>query len=516
MQYMQPSDLMSFSASAYHPPRLYAEPDHETYSAIPSLRPMETDIHGSVLHAGRQQHAKQENAASHSQPLEGHHKAFSLRRGPTVTTTTGREPSAYESHGAYDGAAGDRARSRGFAIGFRTPGRILGSSIIPSLSSGIFLLVVILETLAVIGLVVSVFAIVEMRTEKLTQDAKTVPVFLSLFVFGMLFFVILAVDAFRLHNTIQIVGCVVYNVALLVTAALEVAQVRSALFNQDHVGLGVPCPYNQRRHCGAVATLYPAVKPQLIATPVIIGIAQIPLTWLTFKLWQDFGWQIYKKIGADLMQRRRMLVYQVWVVMLKLVWVVGTAFCIAFLILVSDRSDAEFGLTIAALPIALAALLLSAFAARREILSLMLPCILLMATGVVYFAYKLSRIYASSTKERYRTVRLTLTFFSILAILSLLATIVLAIWCTVNFNKGLKEAHESMGLFEQFSRRRAPCPMALDGADLADTSYPAEELSGSAAAPRVLINSPPEDGYDQHLSTITSAITHPHRLPAAG
>lgn len=262
--------------------------------------------------------------------------AASLQRGPTVTTTnTDQSRSMLRDRDRYDGqstrpsattAAHTATTSRGLGSALRTPRRTLGTGLIPSLSSALFLAVVVLEACAVIGLVVSVFAIVEARTKVLTQDAKTVPVFLALFVFGALFFVAVALDAFRLHNTIQIVGCVIYNVALLITASLEVSQVRAAFANQDRYGAGVPCPFNERRRCGAVATLYPAVRPQLIATPIIIGAAQIPLTILSFRLWQDFGWEVYKKIGADVIKRRMMLVYQIFVCFLKFDFFFGSKY----------------------------------------------------------------------------------------------------------------------------------------------------------------------------------------------
>lgn len=397
----------------------------------------------------------------HTRPSGGEAKSYYDAASPHIntypphhpgngdSTSTNRVPGFTASDKEASNIDDEASRSRGLGTTLRKPRRTFRSSFVPSRSSAVFLAIAVLEAAAVIGLVVSVFVIVEVRTEVLTQDAKTVPVFLALFVFGMLFFIVIVMDAFRLHNTIQIVGCVVYNVALLVTAALEVTQVRSALQSQDRIGRGVPCPFDEKRRCGAVATLYPAIRPQLIATPAIIGAAQIPLTWLTFKLWQDFGWQVYKKIGADLQKRRMMLVYQIFVVMLKGNFFFGTAFCIAFLILVSDRADAEFGLTIAALPAALIVLFLSAWAVRKEIMSLMIFCILVLVAGLVYFVYKLTRIFAASTEDQYRTVRLTLTFFSIFAIICLAATIILAIWCAVNFGKGLKEAHESMGSLAQ-------------------------------------------------------------------
>ncbi|CAO1638460.1 unnamed protein product [Sympodiomycopsis kandeliae] len=348
---------------------------------------------------------------------------------------------------------GEQSASRGLKLRpLIKPRRILGSGLVPSFSSGLFLAVVIVEALAVLGLVISVFAIVQLRTEVLTQDAKTVPVFLALFVFGMVYLVLVALDAFRLHNTIQIIGVLVFNLALLITAALQVSQVRAAFDNQDRYGRGVPCQDRPGRRCGAVSTLYPAVKPQLIATPIIIAVAEAAIIYLTFRLWQDFGWQIYRKIGADLIKRKMMLVYQVFVVFLKFDFFFGTAFCLAYLILVSQHHDAEFGLTIAALPAAIIVLILSAVAVRKEVYTLMIFCILCMIAGIVYFVFKITRIFEPGTEEEYRTVRLSMTFFSVFSIASLLATVILAIWCTFNFGKGLRDAHESLGTLFSASR----------------------------------------------------------------
>lgn len=376
---------------------------------------------------------------------------YNYNSGAQYPTAGQRDPSAKLAPPSTQPAS----TSRGISVrrpNIMKPRRVLGTGLIPSFSSGLFLAVVIVEALAVLGLVISVFAIVQLRTEVLTQDAKTVPVFLALFVFGMVFLVLVALDAFRLHNTIQIIGAVVFNLALLITAALQISQVRAAFDNQDRYGRGVPCQDRPGRRCGAVATLYPAVKPQLVATPIIIAVAQVLITYLTFKLWQDFGFQIYRKIGADLVKRKMMLIYQVFVVFLKFDFFFGVSFCLAYLILVSQHQDAEFGLTIAALPAAIIVLVLSAVAVRREVYFLMIFCILCMFAGIVYFVFKITRIFEPATEDEYRTVRLSMTFFSVFSIVSLVATIVLAIWCTINFGKGLKDAHESLGGL--FSRHR--------------------------------------------------------------
>lgn len=69
----------------------------------------------------------------------------------------------------------------------------------------------------------------------------------------------------------------VSNIALLITAALEISQVRKALQLQDLSGGGVQCLDDIERNCNAIDDLFPFVEKYLIVTAVIIGVAQIPL-----------------------------------------------------------------------------------------------------------------------------------------------------------------------------------------------------------------------------------------------
>jgi hypothetical protein len=143
------------------------------------------------------------------------------------------------------------------------------------------------------------------------------------FVFGMLFCVAISLDANRLKNTIQVVRCsarllscdaltrllqigvCIFNLALIVTAALQIPQVKIALRIQNQAIGGVP------------PGLYDEVQKFLIVVPVVTGLAQIPITFLTYKLWGEYGWSVYKALGASIEQRRRFLVYQVFQVLLK-------------------------------------------------------------------------------------------------------------------------------------------------------------------------------------------------------
>jgi len=57
---------------------------------------------------------------------------------------------------------------------------------------------------------------------------------------------------------------------------------------------------------------------------------------------------------------------------------------------------------------------------------------------VAYFIFKLVRMYSSERASDYAPARRTLTVFAVITLLLVVITILVAIWCTLNFNKGLK------------------------------------------------------------------------------
>lgn len=50
---------------------------------------------------------------------------------------------------------------------------------------------------------------------------------------------------------------------------------------------------------GYSPTLYTEVRPYIIAMPIIQGVAVLVLAYFTYKLFQDFGWEVLHLIGAD-------------------------------------------------------------------------------------------------------------------------------------------------------------------------------------------------------------------------
>lgn len=325
---------------------------------------------------------------------------------------------------------------------------------VPSKMAALYILVTFIEAAIVIALVGYIFGRIVAEVENFTQNLKTVSVYLAVFVFGMVFQVLVAWDAVRLKNTMQLIGVLIFNIALTITAAIEIGQVRDALNAQDQIAGGITCPDDPSRLCRA-RSLFPDVERYLIVVTATCGVAEFVMIYLSFKLWKEFGWVIYQKIGADLKVRNMFFWYQLFIVFLKFSFFFGVGFTVIYLILVADTTDWEYGVTIAAVPIAVVSLFAAGFAVRREWSSLMVVSLFLMIAGLTYFVYKLTQVWVPATADQYTYVHTTITFISGFAILSLSLTWLNGLICLLNFHKGLKPAHDAIGTFGGVHRTRA-------------------------------------------------------------
>jgi hypothetical protein len=130
------------------------------------------------------------------------------------------------------------------------------------------------------------------------SSTKTIPTFLSLYIFGFVYELVLAYDALRLKNTIQIIGLCICNVGLLIYGAVQIEQIQEAVNLLDSIG-------------ALDNDLWGQTKPILIAIPCILGLTSVLMIGVAWKLYDEFAWTIYKHISADLRMKRRYLTYQV-------------------------------------------------------------------------------------------------------------------------------------------------------------------------------------------------------------
>ena len=132
------------------------------------------------------------------------------------------------------------------------------------------------------------------------STAKTIPTYLTIFIFGFLYQLVLVYDSLRLKNTIQVIGLCLYNLGMLIYAAIQYDQIKTAI--ADLI---------LRGYVDASAAVWVTVQPYLMAAPCIIAFFTLLMSFIAWKLYDEFAWTIYKHISADLRMRRRFLTFQV-------------------------------------------------------------------------------------------------------------------------------------------------------------------------------------------------------------
>ncbi|KAL3463356.1 hypothetical protein BJX64DRAFT_118468 [Aspergillus heterothallicus] len=291
-----------------------------------------------------------------------------------------------------------------------------------------FAIVALVQAIITLALEVYVFANFQIqlqpRGEQVTA-AKTIPTFLALYCFGFIYELILVYDALRLKNTIQVIGLCFCNIGLLIYGAVQVQQIKEGLqilTENDAISYDI----------------WDQSEPFLIIIPIVVALGSILLILVTWKLYDEFAWSIYKHISADLRMKRRYLTYQIYIALLKFDFFFFLGFTVQFLVIVNNRQDIEFALTTAAIPVTILILLSAAFFVRRESTIGMVIIILLYFAAMAYFLFKLVRMYQPATENDYTPARRSLTFFAIITLILIVMTITNACVCMHNFHKGLK------------------------------------------------------------------------------
>lgn len=259
---------------------------------------------------------------------------------------------------------------------------------------------------------------------------RSIPTFLTLFIFAFLYELVLVWDALRMKNTIQVIGVCIANLAFLIYTAIQTDQINLAITSLSFSGAINP-------NKGGTE-LWDSLKPFLIAIPIIIGVATIFMGFVAWKLYQEFAWDILKQIGADYRMKKRFLSYQIYIALLKFDFFFFLGFTVQFLVIVTNTPNVEFGLTCAAIPITIGILLMAAYFTRHEIKVGMALNIGLYFGGLAWFFFKLVRIYQPGYKQNYTAVQKSLTAFAVLTILLIILTITNAFVCMNNFGSGLK------------------------------------------------------------------------------
>jgi len=133
--------------------------------------------------------------------------------------------------------------------------------------------------------------------------------------------------------------------------------------------------------------------------PIVIAIAELAYIALAWTIYNEFGWKVYKFLGADRQIKKMFAVYQIYQCLVKFDVFFWVGFCVQFTFLVLDSHSWEFYITVAALPLSVVLLVEGHLAARYENKWMMASFLSGCVGAMIYFSYKFIKVIVKKTHK---------------------------------------------------------------------------------------------------------------------
>ncbi|KAF9142092.1 hypothetical protein BGX30_003408 [Mortierella sp. GBA39] len=261
---------------------------------------------------------------------------------------------------------------------------------------------------------------------------RPLTVYYSIFILAEVFAVGLLWDAAIHKNSLQLVAFTLFEWCMVSYSGLQIWQ-------HDQLIKDIRIPAEMLKGLGDNTTQMILFSQLGVQIAACLGI-----TLLTWRLYSEFGWLVFQKLGADVSLRKMMKEYRLLFTLLKL----DAFFFFGYAIQVAALTDMHWQKGLAeiafAIPLSGIILLLGFCALRNENKVTMGGFISCLGLLIAYMIYRLVALYHTLTGDAstdpYFFSRKTMTVFATLTLFVTVLALVYAVVMLYNFNKGLKEA----------------------------------------------------------------------------
>ncbi|KAJ2846415.1 hypothetical protein IWW36_004362 [Coemansia brasiliensis] len=264
--------------------------------------------------------------------------------------------------------------------------------------------------------------------QAVTTSITTYMVYNILFILAQVYTIFLCMEALAHKDIIQIVVVVVFYFVCVVFAVTRYI----AFFIYPSVAARM-FTFNSNMHIMQVTVM------------VCYVLSLISLAVFSYKLKQVVGWNVYKRLGADISLHRAYLWHQCLMMLLKMdIYFIGS-YLVQMTALVLKVDDIETWLQITVfIPfcvIVISGTLFALHGERRRLMQGLAACWFL---SIGYFVFKMYRVNAPNIihlpNDPYEDSRPFFMITVVVCFLLVIATGIASIQCICNFDSGLKEA----------------------------------------------------------------------------
>lgn len=283
------------------------------------------------------------------------------------------------------------------------------------------------QSIGVIGFFASVFnSLNSYISVDFDHDYQAMLGYLVIFTIATVFEVYIAIDSLVHQNTPQLFALCLFEGAMTGFGALLPHQIHKAVDSK------VPDYFLK------------SITWRLYCVPATIGIATIIMLWLTWFFAKDFGWQTYKRLGANIELRKAMEIKSIFFLLQKF----NFFFLIGFCVLIVQMRKEDQG-TLDALDIVLPSIalfvtccvqLFASIAVELELPFFLFLYGMFWAAAMLFMGFEVFKLHPLSEVTNSQH---SLILFSSLTVLLLFSTGIMSILCYRNFDKGLTNAESS-------------------------------------------------------------------------
>ncbi|KAJ3366891.1 hypothetical protein GGF31_007964 [Allomyces arbusculus] len=317
-----------------------------------------------------------------------------------------------------------------------------------------------------------------------TARLRGIPVYVVVFACAQLFAMLVAHDAVAHENALQLVTLVIFHACTCIYAVFQATTQLTAA----NVAMVV-------RPVGAEFGLSPVqaavVRGFALAMPILMLYFWVVVTALAVLLYREFGFRVYKRMGADPIVQHAYRSYLILASVLQLNAFFGGALALVYLALV-DHLDVALAV---GLIVAVFVMLPSTyFGAHRESRWLMGLSILTLAATSAIVGVMVARIVDVHHQERNVALASTarfLLFFASITLMLCAATGILLVHVTRQFGKGLREA------FKSGTERTSDAAVAAAVNAAAASAAPEQQMG---TRERIVITTAPHNETAPHVS----------------